>query len=84
MARFILRRSREAGESSRVLHRQALAISGVQVLDSTENMLLLEGSEADLRALEKEHPGWMLLRETTVPLPEARPKPRGGTGRKAP
>ncbi len=78
MSRFILRYrgegSKPAGDVDRI-H----SLENTKVLDeSSTRMLLVEGSEAGLRALVESMPQWVLTPERMIPLPDPRPKPRKG------
>ena len=73
MARYILRYG--AQSSAPVEHLQAIrSTPGVQVLDESPRMLLVDGEESALRVRLKGMPGWSLHKEESIPLPDARKK----------
>jgi hypothetical protein len=54
------------------------ALRNTTVLDASSRMLLVEGPEAELKALVAQMPDWLLSEERMFALPDPRPKPRRG------
>ncbi len=52
----------------------------ITVLGESDKMLLVESSEAELKTVLRSCPGWVLSAETTIPVPDPRPKTREGQG----
>lgn len=59
------------------------ALRHTTVLDDSSRMLLVEGPEAELKALVAQMPDWILSEERMIALPDPRPKPRRGPDDKA-
>ena len=77
MPRFILRyRGKRAKPSEDV--EQIRALPDTTVLDDSSRMLLVEGSEANLKAAVSTMTDWVMSEERMIPLPDARPKLRQG------
>ena len=78
MARWILRyrgeRSRPDADVARVA-----ALPGVEVVDDSPRMLLVEGAEGVLRAALAAMADWAMSEEHPVPLPDVRRRPRDGS-----
>jgi hypothetical protein len=72
-ARFILR-YRGSGTKPASDAAQIRASAGVKILEETDTMVLVEGAEADLRALVSGLQGWAIAPESMVPLPDPRLK----------
>ena len=74
MARFILRYRcrgrRPAADVDRVV-----ALPGVEIVDDSPRMLLVDGPEEGLRAVLADLAGWVMSAETAVPLPDVRRRP---------
>ena len=51
---------------------------GVKVLDTADRMLLVQSSPDTADELARLLPDWLVTPEKTVPLPDARPRPRSG------
>jgi hypothetical protein len=73
MPRFILR-FKGTGTVQDVDRQRVLSQPNVKVVDSSTRMMLVEGHEGQIRTLVDQMPGWVLLPEQTVPLPDTRPK----------
>ena len=82
MPHFILR-YRGSGSAQPADVGRIRALSNAQILDaSSDRMILVEASEEHLRAALKDMPGWVMIPEQTVPLPDPRKKvlhPPSGT-----
>jgi hypothetical protein len=73
MGRYILRYGK--APSAPEEHVQTiLSTQGVQVIDKSPNMLLVEGDEAALRKKIDDLQGWSLHPEQQYPLPDTRHK----------
>lgn len=48
----------------------------VKVLDTSENMYLVEGSESDVRKLAEGMPDWQVTPQNTTKVPDTRPAVR--------
>ena len=55
------------------------ALPGVEVVDDSPRMLLVEGPAGILRGALGALPDWTMSRERSVPLPDLRRRPRGPT-----
>jgi hypothetical protein len=75
MPRFILR-YRPAGPRPDADARRIAALPGVELVDDSPRMLLVDGPEAALRAALADLPAWVMTAETSVPLPDVRRRPR--------
>jgi hypothetical protein len=73
--RFILR-YRGSGTPGPELGARLRRHPAVTVLDESPRMLLVEAPALVVDELAPEHPGWTVSRETTVPVPRARPRLR--------
>lgn len=82
MSHFILR-YRGSGSVQPADVGRIRALPDAEILDSSsERMILVEASEEHLRAALKDLPGWVMIPEETVPLPDPRKKilhPPSGT-----
>ena len=59
------------------------ATKNITVLDdSSPRMLLVEASQVELKTLVESMPGWVMMSEQMIPLPDARPKPRSSPSEK--
>jgi hypothetical protein len=76
MARFILR-YRGAGPHPAGDAERIATLPGVEVIDDSPRMLLVEGPANALRAAVADMPGWVIAAERAVPLPDVRRRPRG-------
>lgn len=76
--RFILRYRGPGQMPAEDLERIREA-SGLEVLDSTSRMLLVQASEAELQTLMATLPDWVLSAERKVAMPDPRPKLRQET-----
>ena len=75
MSRYILRYG--GSESIPAEHLESLrSTPGLQVLDQSPKMLLVDGDEATLREKLKKMPEWSLHPEVEYPLPDTRKKIR--------
>lgn len=76
--RFILRfRGSGAQSIAQADIARVRALRHATVLDdSSPRMLLVEGSETELKNLLATMPGWIMTREQMIPLPDPRPKVR--------
>ena len=54
------------------------SVPGTQVLEQSDRMLLVEGSEQALKAATRPLGDWVVSRDSTVPVPDTRKKIRGG------
>ena len=52
------------------------SLKGLNVVDSTSRMLLVEAPKDELKSLIASMPEWILSEERTVPLPDSRRKLR--------
>lgn len=53
------------------------SVPSVTILDrASDRMMLVDAPEAELRAAVEQMPGWVLVPEQTVPLPDTRKKVR--------
>jgi hypothetical protein len=75
MARYILR-YRGAGPCPERDVELIAALPGVEVLDESPRMLLVDATEEDLRTTIADLRGWVMSAETAVPLPDVRRRPR--------
>ncbi len=75
MPRFILR-YRRAGPRPEADAGRIVRLTGVELIDDSPRMLLVEGPEDALRAVLADLPGWVMTAETSVPLPDVRRRPR--------
>jgi hypothetical protein len=74
MARFILR-FRGPGSAQTEDIGRIRSLPGTAILDSSsDRMMLVDGPEEHLRAALKDLPGWTMIPEQTVPLPDTRKK----------
>ncbi len=78
MARFILR-YRGGGPRPDADAAGIAALAGVEVLDDSPRMLLVDGPEDTLRTAVAGLPGWAIGEERSVPLPDVRRRPRGSS-----
>jgi hypothetical protein len=76
MARYILRYRGAAARPDTDAARIA-ALPGVEVVDDSPRMLLVDAPETTLREALKGMAGWVMSAERPVPLPDARRRPRG-------
>ena len=74
--RFILRFRNTGAQSANDIERVRALRHATVLDDSSPRMLLVEGSETELKNLLVTMPGWIMAREQMVPLPDPRPKPR--------
>ena len=74
MARFVLRS--RGGATSDELARRVRTAAGVTLVEATPRMLLVDGSEAAVRALIAGDDQWLVVPEHEVPLPDTRKKVR--------
>lgn len=76
MPHFILR-FRDPGVVRAADVQRIRALPEVTILDEgSERMILVDGPEDALRAAVQQMPGWILVPEQTIPLPDARKKVR--------
>jgi hypothetical protein len=75
MARFILR-YRGSGPRPDADAERIATLSGVEVIDDSGRMLLVDGPEGPLRSAVAALPGWTIGEERAVPLPDVRRRPR--------
>jgi len=54
-----------------------VALPGVEIIDESSRLLLVDGPASALRGALASLPGWVMSRERSVPLPEVRRRPRG-------
>lgn len=74
LPRFILR-YRGQGPAQPEDVRKIRALPQAVVLDSSsDRMMLIEAPEQHLRTALKDMPGWIIIPEETVPLPDTREK----------
>ena len=75
MGRYIVR---YAGEGSRPAAdvQRIRASRGLNVLDDSSRMMLVEASAKSLKSLMSSIPGWTWTPERTIRLPDPRPRPR--------
>lgn len=53
------------------------SLPNVTILDeASDRMILVDGPEADLRAAVQHIPGWIIVPEQIIPLPDSRKKVR--------
>ena len=76
MARFILRFRGSGGKPAADVERIRLLPTVTVIDDSMSRMLLVEGPEAELKAVLESMPGWVVSIERMIPLPDPRPKLR--------
>jgi hypothetical protein len=73
----VLRRTSDAsGDASApdALHAHLQALAGVQVIDASPRMMLVDAPEDVLQEAVGAHQGWVMAPETTTPLPDTRAK----------
>jgi len=76
MPHFILR-CRDAGVIRAADVQRIRTLPNVTILDETsDHMILVDGPEADLRAAVQHLPGWIIVPEQIIPLPDSRKKVR--------
>jgi hypothetical protein len=76
MPHFILR-FRDSGVIRAEDVQRIRSLPKVTILDeASERMILVDGPEADLRAAVQQMPGWIIVPEQTIPLPDSRKKVR--------
>lgn len=74
MSRFILR-FRGPGSAQTEDISRIRSLPETTILDSSsDRMMLVDGPEEHLRAALKRMPGWIMIPEQTVPLPDPRQK----------
>lgn len=73
MERFILRFSGATEPSPGDIER-IRSIANIRIIDSSPRMLLVEAPATALEGALSALPGWRLIREETVPLPDTRKK----------
>lgn len=74
MPRFILR-FRGSGSAQTEDVGRIRSLPNTAILDSSsDRMMLVDGPEEHLRAALKDMPGWVMIPEQTVPLPDPRKK----------
>jgi len=74
--RFILRFHGMGAQSTNDIERVRALRHATVLDDSLPRMLLVEGSETELKNLLATMPGWIMAREQMIPLPDPRPKAR--------
>jgi len=73
MSRYILRYG--GSHSIPTEHLDSIrSTPGLQVIDESPKMLLVDGEESTLRQKLKEMPGWSIHPEQEYPLPDTRQK----------
>lgn len=73
MGRFVLRYDDAGSGSAPAAHLESIrSTAGVQVLDASPKMMLVDGGEAALRDKLKAMPGWSMHPEQEIPLPDTR------------
>ena len=78
MSRFVLR-ARGAGPTADEVVERVRALPNATVVDrASPRMLLVDVAEPELQTLVESLPGWIMVPEQTIPLPDPRPKPRRG------
>jgi len=75
VGRFILRYRGDGRRPDEDAQRIA-SLAGVEVIDDSVRMLLVEGAAATLRAVLAELPDWVMVAERVVPLPDVRRRRR--------
>jgi hypothetical protein len=78
MARLVLR-YRGSGSRPDADAARIGALPGVEIVDDSSRMLLVEGPEDALRAALAALPGWTIAEEGSIPLPDVRRRPRGSS-----
>jgi hypothetical protein len=73
MGRYILRYGVSGSAPAEHVHR-ILATPGVQLIDQSPKMLLVDADESALREQIKNLPGWSVHPEQQYPLPDTRQK----------
>ena len=76
MARYVLR-YRGAGSRPETDVEVIAALPGVEVVDDSPRVLLVDGPAGALRGALAALPDWTMSRERLVPLPDVRRRPRG-------
>jgi hypothetical protein len=76
-ARFILRYV-AAGPKPAADVARIRAVPRIDVLDESDRMLLVEGVRGEVDAALASCPGWELTVERSIPIPNPRPKLKGG------
>lgn len=71
MARYVLRYRGRGPRPAADVGRVG-ALPGVEIVDDSPRMLLVDGPEKALRAALADLPGWVMSAETAVPLPDVR------------
>ncbi|GEM_PF-1595090 len=74
--RFILRFRGTGAPSAKAIERVRALRHAAVLDDSSPRMLLVEGSETELKNLLATMPGWIMTPERMIPLPDPRPRPR--------
>jgi hypothetical protein len=75
MGRYILRYAQSQAAPADHVHA-IRSMPGVQVLDESPKMLLVDADESALREKLKGMPGWSMHNEQGYPLPDTRKKIR--------
>lgn len=73
MAGYILR-FRGAGPIPKEDIERISSLEGVNVLDSTSRMLLVDAPDDELKSLVDSMPQWVLSQERTISRPDPRPR----------
>lgn len=73
MSRYILRYG--GSQETPAEHVESIrSVPGIQVIDESPKMLLVDGEESALREKIKDLPGWSIHPEKGYPLPDTRQK----------
>jgi hypothetical protein len=75
--RWVLRRTGgDSASAPDALHAHLQTLAGVQVLDASARMMLVDAPQDVLQQAVGAHQGWEMAPETITPLPDTRAKIR--------
>ncbi|HYV95869.1 MAG TPA: hypothetical protein VE967_00290 [Gemmatimonadaceae bacterium] len=76
MARYVIRFTDNSGEPPPDDAARVRRAPSAKIIDDTGRMMLVDLDDDDARALTKSLPKWVVVRESTVPVPDPRKKLR--------